>query len=106
MRNITITGNVGRDVEVNTSAAGNEFGKTSVGVSVYDKKEESGYRTDWYNIVAFGKNAERLFEKAAKGTKILVQGELSLDTYTNKDGVEKVSPTIAVQHFEVFPKGE
>ena len=56
---------------------------------------------DFFSFVVFGKTAES-FEKCNiwKGTKLLIEGEVRNNHYTDKDGVKHYSEQIVVNTFE------
>jgi len=98
---VTILGNTGRDVELrytpqglpvaNFSVASNGTRKTSKGT---EKK------TDWYEVTAFGKQAETLAKYLKKGSQILVRGKLDLSAWETRSGEPRVNADVALQDFE------
>ena len=54
---------------------------------------ESGYgeykKSDWHNVVFFGKQAEIAEAYVGKGTNLYVEGSIDYRKYTDKSGVEK-----------------
>ena len=60
-----------------------------------DKKISS-----WYRAKIWGKKATSLHDHLTKGKQIVVYGELSLRKYTDKDGVEKMSPEVNVSNLD------
>lgn len=72
-----IIGNLGRDAELKSGAKG-QFLTFSVGVKVYGQEEST-----WVNVVSSQIN---LAQYLTKGTKVYVDGSLSVKTYTNKNG--------------------
>lgn len=86
MNKIIITNSrLGKDVEIRQSNSGTTIGRFSVGS---DRKFTSGEdkKTDWFNIVAFGKQAEWCDKYLHKGSKVNIIGRVQPDFYTNKDG--------------------
>jgi len=85
MNRITIAGNVGREPELKYSNAGMAILKFSVAdTSGKDDKK----KTIWHSVTAFGDLAENAAASLGKGTRVVIEGKLTEDTYTNKDGVE------------------
>lgn len=56
--------------------------------------------TNWFGCNIWGKRAESLQAHLSKGKQIFVTGELTLRKYTNKDGVEAMSPEVNVNDVE------
>ena len=85
MNRITIAGNVGREPELKYSNAGMAILKFSVAdTSGKDDKK----KTIWHSVTAFGDLAENAAASLGKGTRVVIEGKLTEDKYTNKDGVE------------------
>lgn len=79
-------------------------GSTVVSFSVAvntTKKEGDNYISDFYNISVWGKSAEYILPRIQKGSLVQVYGDLMLQPYTGKDGVEKQS--LSVRATEVIP---
>lgn len=85
MNRMVITGNVGKDPELKYSNAGMAILKFSVAdTSGKDDKK----KTLWHSVTAFGELAENAAAALSKGTRVVIEGKLTEDKYTNKDGVE------------------
>ncbi len=88
MREITIAGNVGKDVEV-------QYGKTSgmayatMNVAV-SRKVKDKFESDWYTVRVFGEMAEACGE-IKKGERVIVSGRLQLSEWTDKTGAKRLS---------------
>jgi len=61
--------------------------------------------TTWVRCSLFGKRAEGgLIQYLVKGQSVSVQGEIKLNTYTNKEGVEKSSLDLMVNDLALLGK--
>ena len=90
---------MGRDSELSFIAgSGKAILKFSVGVSRWGK--DNG--TDWMNCVMFGDRCEKLAQYMVKGTKVIVEGSLKLDSYENKEGEKKYTTDIMVNNVEMI----
>ena len=90
---------MGRDSELSFIAgSGKAILKFSVGVSRWGK--DNG--TDWMNCVMFGDRCEKLAQYMVKGTKVIVEGSLKLDSYENKEGKKKYTTDIMVNNVEMI----
>jgi len=93
MNDITITGNVTRDLELKTLQGDNHV--VNFTVATDRRFKEKGERvTDFFNVVLWGKTAELATQYMQKGSKCLIQGEMQLRKYTDKEGNQKISPEI------------
>lgn len=97
MNKIFITGSLGKDPEARYSQSGTAITSFSVACN-------SGYgerkRVDWFDVTCFGKTAELMGNSLHKGSKILVEGETHIDSYTTKEGQKKFHTNIIAQHIE------
>ena len=97
---LVIVGNLGRDPELRYSPQGNPVTQMSVATSRKwtngdgELKEE----TAWFRVSVWGKQAETCNQYLAKGSRVLVEGELVVDektggprVYTRKDGTTGAS---------------
>lgn len=94
-----LVGRLGRDPEVKFASSGNAVCNFSVATSEKwkgkDGKEQE--RTEWHNVVVFGKLAEICGEHLAKGREVYVEGRIQTDEYEGKDGQKKKSTKIVAQ---------
>jgi len=91
MNNITIAGQLGRDAEVRYLPNGDPVANFSVADSQGKDKP-----TIWWNCQLFGKRAESLSQYLVKGQSVAVSGNVTQRTYTDKQGIEKISTEIRV----------
>jgi single-strand DNA-binding protein len=98
---VTILGNTGRDVELRYTPQGVAVANFSVASNTV-RNTASGQqkKTDWFNVTAFGKQAETLARHLKKGSQVLVRGKLSFNPWLSRDGEARVSADVALQDFE------
>lgn len=98
---VTILGNTGRDVELRYTPQGAAVANFSVASNTVRRRGEvQEQKTDWYNVTAFGKQAETLAKYLKKGASILVRGKLSLSAWETRSGEPRVNADVALQDFE------
>jgi len=98
---ITILGNTGRDVELRYTPQGTAVANFSVASNtVRNTAEGQKKKTDWFNVSAFGRQAETLAKYLTKGSMILVRGKLTFNPWLSRDGEARVSADIVLQDFE------
>jgi len=103
MNKFIFSGNLGRDSELAyVAGSGKPILKFSVATARGFKKEDG---TDWFNCALFGDRAEKLASYLIKGTKVLIEGAVRLNTY-EKDGVKKYSTEVMVSNVEFIGKKE
>ncbi len=86
MNKVILMGRLTRDPEMRYGGASNT-GIARFGIAVDRRfKREGQPEADFFNCVAFGRLAEFSEKYLHKGTKILLEGEVQNDNYTNKEG--------------------
>ena len=89
----TVTGNLGKDVELKFSKDGLAIASFSIGhtpSSMRNGVREDG-ETMWIRVTVFGDKGEAAADLLKKGDAILVTGKLKQSTYIGKDMLEKTS---------------
>jgi len=86
VQKIIAIGNCGRDPESKFLPNGTVIAEVSIAVSEKWKKDgQSQERTEWLNLVFFGKLAEIVQQYVTKGSKIYIEGKLRTSSW-EKDG--------------------
>lgn len=99
--NVSILGNLGRAPETQTSAGGVQVTKFSIASnSVKRTPQGTVEKTDWFRVTAFGKQAEILAKHAKKGSRIHVQGQLSLSAWRDRQDQPQYSADLLLQDFQ------
>ena len=81
--NVAIVGNLTRDPELRFSNSGMAVARLSVAVSKRrgDGEEKPGF----YDVVCFREMAENVAESLTKGSRVMVTGELSWDSWEDRE---------------------
>jgi len=88
---VLLLGNLGRDPEVRYLPSGNPVANFSIATSesFTDRNGSKQEKTDWHNIVVYGKQAESCGQYLKKGRQVFVEGRISYRNYEAKDGSGK-----------------
>ena len=87
---VFLIGNLGKDPEVKFTPSGVQIGKFSIATSERFKRGDNWEeKTDWHNIVLFGRQAEYAGEYLKKGMTVFVEGKISTRTWDDENGVRK-----------------
>lgn len=98
---ISILGNTGRDVELRYTPQGTPVAGFSVASNSFrNTTKGKEQKTDWYNVTAYGRQAETLSQHLKKGNQILVRGKLTFNPWTDREGQARVSADVQLQDFE------
>lgn len=91
MNNITIAGNIGKDVEVRNMPNGDPVANFSIADSQGKEK-----LTIWWNCHIFGKRAESLAPYLTKGQQVTVTGTVTEREWKTKEGEKRKSLDVRV----------
>lgn len=99
MNLIILCGRLTRDPEVRYTESNKAVANFTL---VVDRRftKEGGATADFFNCVAFGKQAEFVEKYLKKGVKMIVTGSIQNDNYTNKEGQTVYSVQIIVSELE------
>lgn len=92
LNNISIKGNIGKDIELK-DVNGKSLATFSIAVNRFDKT------TAWFNIEAWGKTAENIHTFFHKGDSIIINGRLDYNE-VEKDGIKKQYYKIIANEFD------
>ena len=95
MNFISIIGNIVAKPELNVHGE-LKYTRFSIAVNSYSKGEK---RVEFFDVVAFGNNAENICKYLDKGYTIPIAGHLHQDLYTNKEGKKVSSVCIYLDMF-------
>ncbi len=86
-----LIGNLGRDPEIRYLPSGQPVASFSLATSdaYKDRNGTTQQRTEWHNVVVFGKQAELCGQYLKKGRQAYVEGRISYREYDAKDGSGK-----------------
>ncbi|MGB2768948.1 MAG: single-stranded DNA-binding protein [Candidatus Zixiibacteriota bacterium] len=106
---VILIGNLGKDPELRYLPSGQAVTKFSLATGSRWKDKEGQWqdRTDWHNIVAFGKTAEICNEYLKKGSQVYIEGRIQTRSYDDRDGNKKWITEIIAQTMQMLGrKGE
>lgn len=88
---VRLIGNFGGNLKLIQSGNGVNVATVSMGThEVYkDANGQKVSKTDWHNIVFFGKLADLVHKFTEKGSKIMIEGKIQTRQYVDKDGVNR-----------------
>jgi len=104
--NISIIGNLGKAPETKISDNGTLMASFSIASNTFRKTSEGKeQKTDWFRVIAFGRQAETLAQYVKKGTGLAVQGRLTFNPWVDRDGNPQAGADIILQEFQFLPGG-
>lgn len=107
MNQVFLIGNLGKDPELRYTQNGQAVCNFSIAVNErYKAGEDWKTKTEWVNIVVWGKTAEYCGENLLKGHKVFIQGKIQTRSYDDKNGQKRYITEIVaakVEHFQGVP---
>jgi len=96
-----LIGRLGRDPELRYTPSGQPVANFSMATSEsWGSGAERQERTEWHNIVIWGKRAEAAHNFLKKGSLIFVEGRIQTRKWQGKDGQDRYTTEVVVQNFE------
>src|SRR4051812_30302148 len=94
LNRVMLLGNLGADPELRFTQSGQAVLNMRLATteSYLDKDKVRRERTDWHNVVVWGKRGEALAKILTKGSSVFIEGSLRTSSYDNKEG-QKVYKT-------------
>lgn len=107
---VILLGNVGRDPEVRYPSQGQTVASFPLATSDRAYTTSSGTqvpeRTEWHNLVMWGRNAEVAEKYIRKGTRLYVEGRLRTRNYEDRNKIKRYVTEIYVDSFEMLGGGQ
>jgi len=101
---VVLVGNLARDVEIRYSQSGSAIG--NVGIATNRKwKSQTGEQKEevmFIDLTFFGRTAEIANQYLRKGSKVLVDGRLTLQQWTAQDGSKRSKHVVTVESLQML----
>lgn len=98
MNHIILIGHTGKDPEKRESA---NLTIVTCSLATNDGTKDKP-KTNWHNLVVFGKTADIFLSYVRKGSKVCVTGRIDYETYQDKEGVTKYATKVIVDRLELL----
>jgi single-strand DNA-binding protein len=103
LNKVQLIGRLTRDVELRTTPSGQTV--ATVGLATNrtwnDKSGQKQEKSEFHNIVMWGRLAEIAGQYLSKGQEAYFEGRLETRTYTGKDGVERRATEIVAENMQM-----
>ena len=100
---VVLVGNLTRDIEMRYTPAGTAVGATGIAVTrKFTTNGEKREETCFVDISFFGRTAEIANQYLSKGSKVLVEGRLKYEQWTDQNGQNRSKHTISVENMEML----
>lgn len=102
---VILVGNCGKDPETRYTPSGAAVTNISIATTESWKDKNTGERqdkTEWHNVVFFGRLAEIAGEYLKKGSQVYVEGSLTTEKWTDKSGNDRYTTKIKANEMQML----
>jgi single-strand binding protein len=100
---IILVGHLTRDIELRYTPSGAAIGKSAIAVTrKYSTNDEKREEICFVDITFFGKSAEIANQYLTKGSKLLIEGVLKFEQWTDQNGQSRSKHSISVESMEML----
>ncbi len=108
MNKVILIGNLGRDPELKMTAQGTPVARFSLATTETWKNAQGDKqsKTEWHNVVVWGKQAETAERYLRKGKQVMIEGKIQYREYTDQAGVKKTACDIRCENFVMLGRAD
>lgn len=100
---VVLVGNLTRDVELRYVNTGLAVGRSAIAVTrKYSTNGEKREEICFVDITFFGKSAEIANQYLTKGSKLLIEGVLKFEQWTDQNGQPRSKHSVSVESMEML----
>ena len=101
---VILVGNLSRDIELRYTQGGTAIVNTAIATNRKYKKQngEQAEEVMFIDLTFFGRTAEIANQYLHKGSKVLVEGRLVLDQWTDQSGQKRSKHTVSVEEMKML----
>jgi single-strand DNA-binding protein len=102
LNKVLLIGNLGKDPEVRFTPGGRAVARFPVATSEVwnDQEGQRQERTEWHNVVVWGKQAETCGQYLAKGRQVFLEGSVRSRQYDDKEGNRRYITEVIAQRVQ------
>ncbi len=102
LNKVLIIGNLGKDPEVRFTGSGRAVARFPVATSETwnDQEGQRQERTEWHNVVVWGKQAESCGQYLSKGRQVFLEGSIRTRQYDDKEGNKRYITEVIAQRVQ------
>lgn len=96
---VILLGHLGSDPELRNTQSGTAVAnfRMATSESYKDKTGEKVEKTEWHNVVTWGKLAEIVSQYVTKGRQVYVEGQLQTRQWEDKDGQTRYTTEVVAR---------
>lgn len=107
LNRVMLLGNLGADPELKMTGSGQAVLKMRLATteSYLDRNKVRQEKTEWHNVVLWGKRAEALGKFLTKGSRLFVEGGLRTSSYDDREGNKRYKTEIVATNVILAGRG-
>jgi len=100
---VFLVGRLTRDPEIRTTSSGQSVASISIATNRFwkDKNGQRQDKTEYHNIVLWGRLAEITGQYLVKGQETFIEGRMETRKYTAKDGTERRVTEVIAENMQL-----
>ncbi len=101
---VIIVGNLTRDIEMKFTSSGLAIANTAIATTKKFKAQDGTQKEEvlFVDIAFFGRTAEVVQKYLRKGSKVLVEGRLKFDQWTDQNGQKRSKHSVSVDIMQML----
>ena len=101
---IILAGNLTRDIELRYTQGGTAVASTAIATSRKFKAQDGTQKEEvcFVDITFFGRTAEIANQYLKRGSKVLVEGRLKLDQWTDQNGGKRSKHSVTIDNLQML----
>lgn len=101
--NFSAVGRIGKDA-TQRQAGSTPVVSISIAVENGKKNQDGSKAADWYAVDFFGQRGVALQQYLTKGTQVFVTGRLTIEKFTDQQGVVQTKPTVNANDIQLLSR--
>lgn len=108
LNKVLLIGNTGKDPEVRYTTSGTAVASFSLATAEKFKNKGGEWeeRTEWHNIILWGRLAEIAGEYLTKGKTVFIEGRLQTRKWQDRDGKDRYTTEIVAEKMQMLSRKE
>ena len=104
LNKVMLIGNAGKDAELRYMSSGTAKAEFSLAVNSRRRGQSGDWeeQTEWFNIVLWAEQAERVAQYITKGKQVYVEGRLQTRTWDDDQGVKHYRTEVIAQTVQLL----
>jgi len=100
---VLLVGRLTRDPEIRNTASGQTVASLSMATNRFwkDKNGQKQEKTEFHNVVLWGRLAEIAGQYLTKGQEAYIEGRMETRKYTGKDGIERRTTEVVAENMQL-----